>query len=89
MAALGEFLPQKTSTQSYADAPSGIPKGFPKVIVSPSAWTGVDFSDESQRERCNLVLDESYIKELEQACMKFEGLSSSKIIHRVELTSCT
>lgn len=53
---------------------SGIPTGFPKCIVSPTAWTGADFENGEGRERYSLVLDEAEVVEIEQACDKFIDL---------------
>ncbi|PMD57402.1 Clavaminate synthase-like protein [Hyaloscypha bicolor E] len=52
-----------------------LPAGFPKSIVSPTAWTGTDFDNDQNQERYILVLNEGDVKELEQACRNFEGLN--------------
>jgi hypothetical protein len=58
---------------------SGIPAGFPKSIVSPTAWTGADFENDPGRERYTLRLNEAQIKELEQACRNFKGMFVRKL----------
>jgi hypothetical protein len=52
-----------------------IPAGFPKSIISPTAWTGADFDFEHDpsQERYRLTLNEAQIMELEQACHNFKG----------------
>jgi hypothetical protein len=52
-----------------------IPAGFPKSIISPTAWTGANFNFEHDpsQERYRLTLNEAQIMELEQACHNFKG----------------
>jgi hypothetical protein len=56
-----------------------MPAGFPKLIVSPTAWTGVDFENDPGTERYTLRLDEAQVKELEQACHTFKGAFVRKL----------
>jgi hypothetical protein len=57
----------------------GIPAGFPKSIVSPTAWTGADFENDPGRERYTLSLNDVQINELEQACHNFKGTFVRKL----------
>jgi hypothetical protein len=52
---------------------NSLPAGFPKTVVSPTAWTGADFENDPSRERYTLTLNQAQIMELEQACHNFEG----------------
>lgn len=56
---------------------NSLPAGFPKTVVSPTAWTGADFENDPSRERYTLTLNQAQIMELEQACHNFEGLNLS------------
>jgi hypothetical protein len=50
-----------------------VPAGFPKSIISPTAWTGADFANGLGRQRYTLTLNDAQITELEQACNNFKG----------------
>jgi hypothetical protein len=58
-----------------------LPAGFPKVIVSPTAWTGADFNNSHGQERYILILSEGEVKELKQACRKFEGMFAHECLY--------
>lgn len=51
-----------------------VPSGFPKSIISPTAWTGADFANDTGRQRNTLTLNDAQITELEQACDNFKEL---------------
>ncbi|KAG0645687.1 Taurine hydroxylase SAT17 [Hyphodiscus hymeniophilus] len=62
----------QTKSSSSTNRDNGVPAGFPKAIVSPSVWSGKDLVDEMRRYA--LTLEESHIKEIEQACKRFREL---------------
>jgi hypothetical protein len=68
-----------TSITESSRENGGIPAGFPKLIVSPTAWTGADFENNLGRERYTLKLNEALINELEQACDNFKGTLVRKL----------
>lgn len=51
-----------------------LPPGFPKSIVSPTAWTGADIENDPSQERYSLIFNEADIEELEKACEYFKGM---------------
>jgi hypothetical protein len=67
-------LEKKSAPSPAAARKNGIPAGFPTSVVSSAAWTGSDFENGQGRERFTLALDEFDLKEIEQACKKFQGV---------------
>jgi hypothetical protein len=63
----------KSATTEFDRGKGGIPAGYPKSIASPTAWSGADFEEGEKCGRCSLILDETEIEELEEACRKFKG----------------
>jgi hypothetical protein len=53
-----------------ADAPAGVPEGWPKTLAVPMAWSGVQFKDESEYI---YTLSESDLQEAESALQAFKG----------------
>ncbi|KAG4442198.1 hypothetical protein IFR05_002308 [Cadophora sp. M221] len=51
-----------------------LPAGFPKSIVSETAWTGTDIKNDPTPERYILTLNQDQVAELEEACRKFREL---------------
>ncbi|KAM0564301.1 hypothetical protein ACHAPJ_000511 [Fusarium lateritium] len=54
-----------------ADAPAGVPEGWPKVLAESMAWTGGQFTDESDYIH---TLSESDLHEAENALRVFKAL---------------
>ena len=53
-----------------ADAPAGIPEGWPQALPELMAWSGSQFTDESEYIH---TLSESDVKEVESALLSFKG----------------
>ncbi|PVH70324.1 Clavaminate synthase-like protein [Cadophora sp. DSE1049] len=62
------------ATVQTGDQTNTLPAGFPKSVVSPTAWSGADIKKDPSPERYTLTLTQDQITELEQACSKFQGL---------------
>ncbi|KAF4975294.1 hypothetical protein FZEAL_7892 [Fusarium zealandicum] len=54
-----------------ADAPAGVPEGWPRYLNEPMAWTGSQFADESGYVH---TLSESDLQEAENALRDFKAL---------------
>jgi len=75
-----EKLRPKLATVPASDQVNTLPAGFPKFVVSPTAWSGADIKNDPSPERCTLILTQDQITELEQACSKFQGMRRLSIV---------
>jgi len=77
------------ATPCSGDQANTLPTGFPKSIVSKTAWTGVDINNDPAPERYTLTLNQHQIAEVEQACRKFQGMRYPSIVRTKAETFAT
>lgn len=59
---------------------SSLPRGFPAVLDSPLAWSGLQFKHDSEYVLC---LTENHVREIEVALQNFKSVLSSHPSHGI------